>query len=92
MRITGSYSNDAMLRTISEGVRIDKVPEGSLINLRNEWNYSSVPRAIVAYNGAFSFLTTESTQTILFSPSYSNTFLTSAFKVVQKVLHKDPQK
>ena len=35
MNVTGSYSNDAMLRQISEGVRIDKVPEGSLMNPKN---------------------------------------------------------
>ena len=29
MNFTGSYSSDAMLRQISEGVRIDQVPEGS---------------------------------------------------------------
>ena len=39
MNVTGSYSNDAMLRQISEGVRIDQVPEGSLMNSKNEWNY-----------------------------------------------------
>ena len=38
MNVTGLYSNDAMLRQISEGVRIDKVPEDSLINSKNEWN------------------------------------------------------
>ena len=48
MNVTGSYSNDAMLRQISEGVRIDQVPEGSLMNSKNEWNYFRVPRAVVA--------------------------------------------
>ena len=48
MNVTGSYSNDAMLRQISEGVRIDQVPEGSLINCKNEWNYFHIPRAVVA--------------------------------------------
>ena len=48
MNVTGSYSNDAMLRQISENVRIDQVPEGSLMNSKNEWNYSRVPRAVVA--------------------------------------------
>ena len=48
MNVTCSYSNDAMLRQISEGVRIDKVPEGSLMNSKNEWNYFRVPRAMVA--------------------------------------------
>ena len=32
MKVTGSYSNDAMLRQISEGVRIDQVPEDSLMS------------------------------------------------------------
>ena len=34
--------------TISEGVRIDQVLEGSLMNSKNEWNYFRVPRAVVA--------------------------------------------
>ena len=38
MNVTGSYSNDAMLRQILQGVRIDQVPEGSLMNSKNEWN------------------------------------------------------
>ena len=48
MNVTGSYSNYAMLRQISEGVRIDQVPEGSLMNSKNGWNYFRVPRAVVA--------------------------------------------
>ena len=32
MNVTGSYSNDAMLKQISEGVRIDQVPEDSLMS------------------------------------------------------------
>ena len=48
MIVTDSYSNDAMLRQISEGVRIDQVPEGSLLNSKNEWNYSRVPCAVLA--------------------------------------------
>ena len=40
MNVTGLYPNDAMLRQISEGVKIDKVPEDSLINSKNEWNFS----------------------------------------------------
>ena len=50
MNVTGSYSNDAMLRLISEGFRIDQVPEGSLINCKNEWNYFHIPRAVVAHD------------------------------------------
>ena len=52
MSVTGSYSNDAMLRQIFEGVRIDKVSKGSLINSKNGWYYFRVPRAIVAYDAS----------------------------------------
>ena len=31
------YSNYAMLRQISEGVKINKVDEDSLLNSKNEW-------------------------------------------------------
>jgi len=48
MNVTGSYSKDAILRQISEGVRIDQVPEGSLMNSKKEWNYFHVPGAVVA--------------------------------------------
>ena len=48
MNVTVSYSKDAILRHISEGVRIDQVPEGSLMNSKNERNYFRVPRAVVA--------------------------------------------
>ena len=48
MSVTGSYSNDAMLRQISEGVRIDQLPEGSLMISKNESNYFRVPRTVVA--------------------------------------------
>ena len=47
MNVTGSYSNDAVLRQISVGVRIDKVPEGSLMNSKSEWNCFRVLRAIL---------------------------------------------
>ena len=50
MNVTGSYSNDAMLRQIFEGARIDKVPKALLINSKNERNYFRVPRAIVAHD------------------------------------------
>ena len=39
-----------MLRQISEGVRIDQVPEGSLMNSKNEWNYFHVPCMLVAHD------------------------------------------
>ena len=41
MNVTGFYFNDAMLKQISEGVRIDKVAEHSLINSKNQWNFST---------------------------------------------------
>ena len=48
MNVTGSYSNNAMLGQISDGVRIDQGPEGSLMNSRNKWNYFRVSHAVVA--------------------------------------------
>ena len=48
MNVTGSYSNDTMLRQISEGVRIGQVPEDSLMNSKNEWNHFRVPCVAVA--------------------------------------------
>ena len=36
MNVTYLYPNDAMLRQISEGMRIEKVPRDSLINRKNE--------------------------------------------------------
>ena len=50
MNVTGSYSNDTMLRQISEGVRIEQVPEGLLMNSKNEWNYFCIPHAVVAHD------------------------------------------
>jgi hypothetical protein len=42
------YNNDAMqARQIAESVRISKVPEGKLMNTREEWNFFQLPRAVV---------------------------------------------
>ena len=49
MNVTGVYSNDAMLRQISEGVKINNVDEDSLMNSKNEWNYFQIPRAVVTH-------------------------------------------
>ena len=46
--LTGMYNNDAMqARQIAESVRISKVPEGKLMNTREEWNFFQLPRAVV---------------------------------------------
>ena len=47
MNVTGVYSNIAMLRQISEGVRINNVEEDSLMNSKNEWTYFHIPCAVV---------------------------------------------
>ena len=39
MNVTGVFSNDAMLRQISEVVKINNVDEESLMNSKNEWKY-----------------------------------------------------
>ena len=49
MNETGVHSNDAMLRQISEGVKINNVDEDSLMNSKNEWNYFQIPRAVVTH-------------------------------------------
>ena len=38
MNVTGFYFNDAVLRTKPEGVKINGLAEGSLLNSKNEWN------------------------------------------------------
>ena len=75
MSVTGSYS---MLRQISEGFRVDKVPEWSLNNSRNECYYFSIFYArssrITAHSQQdklycyfmLADMTPDSTQTILF--------------------------
>lgn len=47
MDVTGVYHNDAMLRQITEGVRINNVNEDSLMNSKNEWNFFQIPRAVI---------------------------------------------
>ena len=49
MNATGVYPNDAMLRQISEGIKINNVDEDSLINSKNEWNYFQIPRAVITH-------------------------------------------
>ena len=49
MNVTGVYSNNGMLRKISEGVKINNVDEGSLMNSKNKWNYFQIPRAEVTH-------------------------------------------
>ena len=47
MNVTGVFQNDAMLRQITESVRINQVNEGQLINTKGEWNYFRIQRAVV---------------------------------------------
>ena len=47
MNVTGMFQNDAMLRQITESVRINQVNEGQLINTNGEWSYFWIPRAVV---------------------------------------------
>ena len=70
INVTGSYSDAAMLRQMSEGVRIDQVPEGSLMNSKNEWNYFHVACAVVGRdswyrNTVLAYMTLANRQTIL---------------------------
>ena len=47
MSVTGYYKNDAMLRQISEAVRIEETKEAELINTKEEWHYVTFPRVAV---------------------------------------------
>ena len=49
MNVTGVYPNDAMLRQLSEGIKINNVDEDSLINSKNECNYFQIPRAVITH-------------------------------------------
>ena len=41
------FQDDTMLRQITESVLINMVEVGKLINSKSEWNYASIPRAVV---------------------------------------------
>ena len=45
--MTGVNGNDAMLRQVTESVRIKRVAKGSLINTKKEWNYVKLPRVVL---------------------------------------------
>ena len=47
MNVTGVYRNDALMRQITESVRMNKVPPGKLINNKSEWNHINMPRASI---------------------------------------------
>ena len=47
MNVTRIFQNDAMLRQITESVKINQVNAGQLINAKSEWSYFRIPRAVV---------------------------------------------
>ena len=47
MNVTGMFQNDAMLRQITESVRINQTEEGHLINTKEELMYFRIPRAVI---------------------------------------------
>ena len=48
MSITGTYRGDAMLRQISEAVKINNTDANLLMNDRAEWNMTRIPRANIS--------------------------------------------
>ena len=44
MDVVGVYGDDAMLRQVGEGVRIQRSPPQQLMNDRSEWGYIHLPR------------------------------------------------
>ena len=47
MNITGVFRDDAMLRRITEAVNIRNTPSEELLNTKKEWNYVSIPLAMI---------------------------------------------
>jgi hypothetical protein len=47
MNVTGRYGNDAMLRQISESVKMNKIKKGELMNSKTEWNYFKIPQVVI---------------------------------------------
>ena len=41
------YRNDAMLRQITEIIRMNKIPGNGLMNGKREWKYINLPQATV---------------------------------------------
>ena len=47
MNVTGIYRDDAMLRQISEAVRIRNTNPEDLLNNKSEWNIQIIPQVII---------------------------------------------
>ena len=47
MSVTGQFRNDAMLRQVSEAVRINREGKKNVMNNKSEWNYVHVPHVEV---------------------------------------------
>ena len=47
MSVSGQFRNDAMLRQISEAVRINREGKKNVMNDKCEWNYVHVPHVAV---------------------------------------------
>ena len=56
MSVTGSYSNDTMLRQISEGVRIDKVQEWYMNGIISTFNTQSSHMTVQTLRDKFSHI------------------------------------
>ena len=89
INVTGSYFDAAMLRQISEGVWIDQVPEGSLMNSKNEWNYFHVACAVVGRDSWYRIyrvgLHDTGEQADYFSASYMKILLTGEARRAQYI-------
>ena len=42
MSVTGQFKNDAMLRQVSEAVKINREGKRNCVNSKNEWNYMNL--------------------------------------------------
>lgn len=48
MNVTSFYASDVMLRQISDSGMMNKVPEGSLVDSKNKWNYVQILHVVFA--------------------------------------------
>ena len=48
MNVPSVFSNDTMIRQISERIMIDKVLENTLMNSKSKWNFFSISHAMVS--------------------------------------------
>ena len=47
MSVTGTFRNDAMLRQVTEAVKINNMEPNERMNDKAEWNMTRIPRTVI---------------------------------------------